>query len=156
MRRKTYLTPEEQWTRTAAHYDALGRRWSTREIRLRLVAIVLRSDRHALAGDVLAIEFATGAGRQMVVGVTSKGHTIGHERDHSINGRWMTDSSLFGGGRTRGGKAPEIALVELPDELRALPVVHPDVRRFVVETLRAGFAARRVGSCSPALSPKGT
>lgn len=141
MRRKTVLSPMEQWDRTARlvlsepdgpYFHYRGRRLD-QDIHLSRVTTSLR---FFLQGDlVLRIVSNGGAERDRVWGVSSKGY--------SVRGLYMKHQRF---GTRRDGAlvcigAGDIELVELPGDLAGLRPDDPAVRRFVA-TLRAGSASR--------------
>lgn len=134
MRSKTYLTPEQQWDRTAALALAAPRgqvyRRELGEQGFHFGRIV-QDHRLFLKGDVVLIHISNGmAERQPVWGVSSKGFAV---RGHYLKYSRYRGSQWFPGGPLR--------FVELPNHLTGKRPDDSAVRHFVVGSLRAGDAA---------------
>jgi len=142
MRRKTLLTPMEQWDRTVQlilsepedpPFYRFGKRLD-QDIHLSRVTASLRL---FAAGDlVFRVVSNGGAERDRVWGFSSKGYPVRdfYMRHQRFRTRWRDRAEVCIG-------AGDIELVELPGDLTGLRPDHPAVRRFVA-TLRAGSASR--------------
>lgn len=134
---KTYLSPEEQWDRTVRFCK---RHWWLKDERLRYLAVVVRAHRLALAGDVLVPGIPNGgAERWPVMGVTSKGYTVGDGQDgwgfYMRFARWR--GGCWGIPQEQVPCGP-VRMVQLPGELASRSPADPEVRDYVLGTLRAG------------------
>jgi hypothetical protein len=133
MRQKTYLNPAEQWDRSVAVVQAAPRNLVYRkELGDGLfIGRVVASHRLFCAGDVVFVYISNGmAERQPVWAVSSKGYRI-----KNFYMQYHRCRELFDAGPLRS--------VELPGHLAGRKPDDPDVRQFVVGTLRAGDSAAR-------------
>jgi hypothetical protein len=133
MRQKTYLNPAEQWDRSVAVVQAAPRNLVYRkELGDGLfIGRVVASHRLFCAGDVVFVYISNGmAERQPVWAVSSKGYRI-----KNFYMQYHRCRELFDAGPLR--------FVELPGHLAGRKPDDPDVRQFVVGTLRAGDSAAR-------------
>ncbi len=134
MRRKTYLTPEEQWDRSVKMLASHRRLFVSAHrlgIDLSLGRIV---SPHKLfrPGDVVFVLFtSTERDRCRIAAVSSKGY--------AVFGCFMR---LFRAKGERGRAHGQVQLVDWPDHLTGKKPDDPAVRQFVVGPLRAGDAAR--------------
>ena len=169
-----------QWDRTVALFkrsadgphllDGYGR-----------IGVIVRPHRLFLVGDAVIYDRNNGnAERYPVWGYSSKGYAVEHlylrfqawrrfscplrasRRYNAVERRTPVAPQPYDRERekawlaahpTQRFQAGPLELLEEPDDLLDLRVDDPAVRRYVVETLRAGGAAGRVGSGSPL--PKG-
>jgi hypothetical protein len=134
MRGKTYMKADVQWDRTAA-LVLTARRPEVYHRELGGYGFhlgrIVQDHRLFLRGDVVLIHISNGmAERQPVWGVSSKGFAV---RGFYLKYARYRDAKRFDGGPLR--------LVELPDHLTGKLPDDPDVRQFVVGSLRAGDAA---------------
>jgi hypothetical protein len=152
MRHKTVLSPERQWDLTAA---LVARRWPAEEdyclVRGRGDSPTLGelflcqarvNHRLFLRGDVFVCDRGPGSERKQLCGVSSRGYIL---RDYYFGYARRCPSrheELRGRFRTFPANRARIRLVELPDHLVGKHPVDPDVRSFVVDTLRAGASER--------------
>lgn len=153
MRQKTLLSPACQWDLTAAFVAA---NWSVEDqycfVRKRGDNLYLRdlflcqariNHRLFLRGDVFVWDRGPGSDRKMLCGVSSKRYVL---RNYYFGFARECPSRLH---RRRPGQLlifPKdrvaIQLIELPDHLIGKHPIDPDVRSFVVATLRAGASER--------------
>ena len=151
MRTRTTLTPEEQWDLTAA---LAGKLFEPGEYALvnqlpgypiyrerPLPGILLlcraqRTTRFFLTGDLFVATYHANDSRQPVWGVSSRGYHLRYYWTDLFR-RWQrnagTNPSL-----TYESNRSRLQWVELPGELVGKHPIDPDVRSFVIETLRAG------------------
>jgi hypothetical protein len=157
MRSKTYLTPRDQWDRTAALVYAKlepepescyglvqqspampAPRSGSKPGQLFLVR-ARTHHRLFLQGDVFVANYHANAVRSPIYGVSSRGYQL----DWYWVGLLRSDDSRYQKkGRPRYyANRTALEWVELPGELVDKFPTDPDVRSFVTETLRAGASA---------------
>jgi hypothetical protein len=148
VRRKTYLSPEEQWDQSVEL--VMTRFWKCAARRIPHIYVESRPPpilgyhlwlgriaaphRFFLAGDIVLVRISNGeAQRQPVWAVSSKGYTV---MDFYLKYQswWETPED-----KDLKKSAGPLRLVELPDDLRERPSDDPAVRQFVA-ALRAGYA----------------
>ena len=145
------------------------------------LGVIVQPCRLFCVGDVVFVSLSNGGGeRQPVYGFSSKGYAVSRfylrHRTHWMGrrpyyyqpntpsgrqpeGGWQRPPASTRGWRAQyfgpGGDAPRgplrICSDELPGDLAGRRLDDPIVRRYAVETLRAGVVACRVGAGSPAL-----
>jgi len=134
MRRKTFLSPEQQWDRSVKLIRSHRKLFADPQrlgIDLRLGRVV-RAHKLFRRGDAVFILFTSRRrDRCRVAAVSSKGYKVL---------RFFARLSQGKDGQP-DGRGP-IELVEPPDHLADKKVDDPAVRQFVVGPLRAGDAAR--------------
>ncbi len=151
-RRKTYLTPEEQWDRTAAvvevefgppgYYGLVRQKpgypmYERGPLPSNLFLVQARvNHRLFLAGDVFVATYHANDVRNPIYGVSSRGYTL--------DWYWValfrsSDPRHRKGGRLRFCRdRVAVEWVDLPGRLVGKFPTDPDVRSFVTATLRAG------------------
>ena len=134
MRRKTYFSAEEQWDRTAELFVRsedgeyaditfihLGYDWH--------LGRIAEPHRLFVVGDIVIISKLNGSGtRQPVWAVSSKGRVVrGYYLKYAV---YLDENKQLACGPLR--------FIEPPGDLVGMEPHTPAVRRYVVETLRAG------------------
>lgn len=158
MRRKTYLTPEDQWDRTAvlwmeheregwlpagfekairiSEWFSDGRFGPVRRSTFPALGIVRRPHKVFCVGDAVVFTGMTGQMRHEALCVTRKGRTIGKTGmyvDQYWDKRWEYEAGGGHQARTTG----IIERIEWPGHLVGKRLDDPDIRSFVVESARA-------------------
>lgn len=144
-----------------AHADNVELDWG-RSIGLGVFA---RNTRLFLRGDLVLVWFSNGGGeRWHVYGYSSRGYSVSNRyvqgyryRDRGVwrpagkNGTYEYKASRTSSQDVHSNKTP-MRVVDVPDEVsNGLKSDPARLRRWLSEALRTGYAARGVGSGSPAL-----
>lgn len=149
MSRKTYLSAAEQWDKTVALLRAemtffddilLGDAW--------FLGQITRPHRLFVAGDVVIVWRGNGGGcRQPIYAVSSKGFQVRRKYLKYATFRrskktvWSNFQKRPVGAKTgefQKFETGSLRIVEYPADLANQKPDEPDVRRYVVEILRAG------------------
>lgn len=150
MRHKTYLSPACQWDLTAAlaaaEFEAgyYGLANGLDDSPLPGILFLCRArlnHRLFLKGDVVIAHYHANDEREPVWGVTSKGRVLRYYWVQLVRAsnqrRWnWSKAAMFYGDRVA------VEQVELPGRLVGQHPTAPDVRSFVIDSLRAGASER--------------